>query len=209
MKDSMKGAVAIWFVLFVIIAGLFLFFSMQNNGLSVVPVAATISNDAATTTDIKRADITVVGENGTKSWKTLTDTQAHISFKYPPTWPAPVKSVLGTRYLFAFKNGLTLEVGQFYNDGATKILTVSDFVSAFSSDENKVNPANLNVVIKSFGIGSKTATKVSYTQISDLHDQTKVFIPNRSATDIVVVTNADNFISPVVLDAFVGTIVSK
>ena len=170
----------VFIIILVLVAGFFFLYSKKGE--------KSASGVATTTPKILVAPVLTAED--LLSWKIYNDTQARVSFKYPDNWPAPIKTNFGTRYLFDFKNGLIVESGQFYNEKASKLLTIADMVDRLVLSDGAVS--------KVVRLGGKSVTKVSYSS-------TKFFMQNKSATDLIVVTNKNNVISSEIVNAIVGT----
>ena len=94
------------------------------------------------------------------SWKNYSDSQLGLSFKYPPSWGEPSKSILSTRTEIRFKNGAVISSGGYYNQDLGRLMTVQEIISAlgksvsFNSGTNGViDGKNIRTISYTDGLG--------------------------------------------------------
>jgi len=125
----------------------------------------------------------------TSNWKTYTDSDFGLSFKYPSTWKEPERKIQSTRIEIDFGNGFSIVSGGYYGQNERRMLTIDELV-------NSTMTLNLkNAKRETLNLAGKVSTKVSYASYGTIGRETSVYIPRNYQQDDMVIISSNQMIN--------------
>ena len=122
------------------------------------------------------------GLEGVENWKTYTDSELGLSFKYPATWRDPERRIQSTRININFGNGFSVTSGGYYDQDKQRNLTIDEIVNSLMS-----NSYFKDFKRETLNLAGSVSTKVSFTTLTAR--DIEVYIPKSSQSDMVAISS--------------------
>ncbi len=198
MKNSQQGFIIpfVIFLIIVIAAIGGIYFYEKNTNSNFADISSNTATSAATTTDAMSSAGTV----STVDWRTYSDASLGFSFKYPPAWNAPVRSVAGSNIEISI-SGLDIEYRPNYDPVSGQADT---FQQVVSSTGNQTAQKNI------FTLSGKAAAEITCpASLENCFGITDDVLVALDSTHTLTISNNEGEIDPHIFASIISSFVFK